>query len=66
MKRVNRRNDLNIDVGDILEFTNDVGYKVSKTVIRVTDKSCFSPGRESWGTILDYAKYPDFKIIRAS
>ena len=47
MERRSKQNEMNIGVGDTLEFTNDVGYKVSKAVTRITGKSYYSPSRES-------------------
>jgi len=54
----------NLQVGDVITFTNSVNYKVSITVTRVEDKSWYATGRNSWGTLQSYSKYPDFKIIK--
>jgi hypothetical protein len=58
-----KANIWNLKVGDIITFTNRVGYKVEILVTRVEEKSWYALGRNSWGTLQSYAKYPDFKII---
>lgn len=59
-----KTNIWNLQVGDVITFTNSVNYKVSITVTRVEDKSWYATGRNSWGTLQSYSKYPDFKIIK--
>jgi plastocyanin len=65
-------NTLGIKVGDVVSFTNKVGYKVTFIVTRVEEKSYwsskgveFGSNRGSYGTLNEYAKlFPDFKITR--
>ena len=53
-----------IRVGSIITFTNKVNYKVKLVVSRVEEKSWYvGTGRNSYGTLIGYTKYPDFKII---
>ena len=63
-----KTNIWNLKVGDRITFTNSVKYKVDILVGRVEEKSWYkagtSWGRNSWGTLQSYSKYPDFKIIR--
>jgi predicted lactoylglutathione lyase len=60
-------NFLNLQVNDIITFTNKIGYKVNITVSRVEEKSwyCGLGGRNSYGTLKNYMKYSDFKITKA-
>jgi hypothetical protein len=53
---------IKIKVGDVISFTNNVNYKVSIVVTRVDEKSWYAKGRNSYGTLLNYSKYNDFKI----
>lgn len=53
----------NLKAGDIIEFTNSCNYRVIIHVSRVEEKSWYSNGRNSYGTLKHYMKYPDFKII---
>ncbi|HEY9701367.1 MAG TPA: hypothetical protein V6C58_02920 [Allocoleopsis sp.] len=53
-----------LKAGDVISFTNSVNYKVNIKVTRVEDKSWYATGRNSYGTLQLYSKYPDFKIIR--
>ena len=60
-----------VQVGDVLSFTNSVNYPILITVKRVEEKSWYGGqgrvnGRNSYGTLQRYAKYPDFKIIKAT
>ena len=56
---------LDLEVGDLIEFTNKIGYKVTITVSRVEEKSWYANGgRNSYWTLKNYQKYPDFKIIK--
>jgi hypothetical protein len=65
MKTVNS-NIWAIKVGDTITFTNNVGYKVSLTVTRISEKSCWlRKGRNSWGTIATYLSFPDAKITKS-
>lgn len=59
-----RTNIWNLEVGDIITFTNKVNYKVVRVVKRVEDKSWYDNGRNSWNTLNRYSQYPDFKIIK--
>ena len=54
----------NLKVGNIITFTNKVNYAVRIEVARVEEKSWYTTtgGRNSYGTLLSYSKYPDFKI----
>jgi hypothetical protein len=61
-----KTNIWNIEVGDIISFTNNTGYKVSITVNRVEEKSWYALGRNSYGTLQSYSKYPDFKITKSN
>lgn len=54
----------NLEVGDRIMFINSVNFKVNILVTRVEEKSWYRPGRNSWGTLQSYSKYPDFKIIK--
>ena len=51
-----------IRVGSVITFTNNTGYKVRITVKRVEEKSWYARGRNSYGTLIEFLKYPDFKI----
>jgi flagellar motor switch protein FliM len=62
-------NIFNLEVGDVIVFTNKVNYKVEINVKRVEEKSWYGGigdinGRNSYGTLKSYSKYPDFKIIK--
>ena len=59
-----KTNIWNLKVGDRITFTNSVNYKVDILVTKVEEKSWYALGRNSYGTLQSYAKYPDFKIIR--
>lgn len=60
-----KTNIWNLQVGDIITFTNSVNYKVSILVTRVEEKSWYAGrGRNSYGTLQSYSKYPDFKITK--
>lgn len=61
-----KTNIWDLKVGDVISFTNSVNYKVVITVTRIEEKSWYARGRNSWGTLQSYAKYPDFKITRAN
>lgn len=61
-----KTNIWDLKVGDVISFTNSVNYKVVITVTRVEEKSWYARGRNSWGTLQSYAKYPDFKITPAN
>jgi hypothetical protein len=55
--------NIDLKVGDTISFTNNVGYKVVMIVSRVEEKSWYvNRSRNSYGTLNDYAKFPDFKI----
>jgi hypothetical protein len=62
--RTIKTNTWNLKVGDVISFTNSVNYKVVITVTRVEEKSWYANGRNSYGTLQSYSKYPDFKIIK--
>jgi len=57
-------NILDIKIGYIIQFTNSANCKREIQVTRVEEKSWYGHSRNSWGTLLEYSKYPDFKIIR--
>jgi len=59
-----KTNIWNLQVGDVITFTNSVNYKVSILVTRVEEKSWYARGRNSYGTLQSYSKYPDFKITK--
>lgn len=60
-------NTFNLEVGDTITFTNSVNYLVRLVVTRVEEKSWYSGrGRNSYGTLSNYSKYPDFKITKAT
>ena len=59
-----KTNIWNLKVGDRITFTNKVNYKVDILVTRVEEKSWYALGRNSYGALQSYSKYPDFKIIR--
>lgn len=56
------KNEFNLKVGDIITFTNKLGVLQTIEVKRVEQKSWYAPGRNSYGTLKRYSKYPDFKI----
>jgi hypothetical protein len=58
-----------LGVGDVISFTNSVGYKMLINVTRVEEKSWYGgegkvDGRNSYGTLGRISRYPDFKILR--
>jgi hypothetical protein len=55
----------NLKAGDIIEFTNKSNYKIILIVFKADEKSwyCMLGGRNSYGTLKSYMKYPDFKIV---
>jgi hypothetical protein len=59
-----KKNIWNLQVGDVITFTNSVKYFVTIIVTRVEEKSWYAKGRNSWGTLQSYSKYPDFKITK--
>jgi hypothetical protein len=59
-----KTNIWNLQAGDRIVFTNSAEYKVDILVTRVEEKSWYALGRNSWGTLQSYSKYPDFKIIK--
>lgn len=59
-------NTFGLQVGDVISFTNKVNYKVVLKVSRVEEKSWYDIGRNSYGTLENYSKYPDFKITKAN
>mgnify|MGYP003427107485 FL=1 len=59
-----KTNIWDLKVGDRITFTNSANYKVDILVTKVEEKSWYALGRNSYGTLHSYAKYPDFKIIR--
>jgi hypothetical protein len=56
--------DFGIMAGNVITFTNSVGYKVRILVTRVEEKSWYGTNgnRNSYGTLKSYTKYPDFNI----
>jgi len=62
-----KTNIWNVKVGDTYTFTNYSGFKVTKVITRVEEKSFYSPNRQSWGTLADYQKnFKDFQIIKGA
>ena len=61
-----KTNIWNLEVGDIITFTNSVNSKREMKVLRVEEKSWYTKSRRSWGTLQEYSKYPDFKIKKAN
>jgi hypothetical protein len=61
-----KTNIFNIKPGDRIQFTNNVNFKVDILVTRVEEKSWYATGRNSYGTLAEYSKMPDFKIVRGS
>lgn len=70
-----KKNILNLEVGDVITFTNDKGYRKSLMIRRIEEKSCYLSRfldeethkfvfRESWNTVANYQKYRDFTIIK--
>ncbi len=61
-----KTNTRGIKPGDVITFTNKVGYKVRLTVAHTENVSWYAEEgggiRKSYGTIDQWAKYPDFKI----
>lgn len=62
-----KTNEIGLQAGDIISFTNKVGFKKVIQVSRVEEKSwyCGKSSRNSFGTLEGYMKYPDFKIEKA-
>jgi hypothetical protein len=63
---VHKTNTRGIKPGDVITFTNKVGYKVRLTVERAEKVSWYTREggemRKSYGTLDQWAKNPDFKI----
>jgi hypothetical protein len=57
---------IKIAVGDIISFTNNAGHTAKIIVKRVEEKSWYALGRNSYGTLVDYSRFPNFKIERKS
>ncbi len=57
-------NTFGLKVGSVITFTNSINYKVVITVSRIEEKSWYDErgGRNSYGTLASFTKYPDFKI----
>lgn len=64
--KAQKTNNFGLQVGDVISFTNAVNYKVVLTVKRVEEKSWYDKGRNSYGTLENYSKYPDFKITKVN
>jgi len=64
MTQTIKTNVFGLQVGDVITFTNSVNYPVKITVTRVEEKSWYAIGRNSYGTLQSYSKYPDFKITK--
>jgi len=56
-----------LKIGDIITFTNKLGYDVKIIVSRVEEKSWYTEKgfRNSYGTLKSYAKQYNFKITSA-
>jgi hypothetical protein len=56
-----------LKIGDIITFTNKLGYDVKIIVSRVEEKSWYTEkgGRNSYGTLKSYSKLHNFKITSA-
>jgi len=59
-----KTNIWNLEAGDVISFTNGIGEKRESKVTRVTEKSWYSPNRQSWGTLQGYTGYKDFQILK--
>jgi hypothetical protein len=59
-----KTNIWDLKAGDTIKFTNKYGITNYLLVNRVEEKSWYALGRNSWGTLENYLKYPDFEIIR--
>lgn len=60
-------NIFGLEVGDVISFTNSRNYFVNITVTRVEEKSWYdNKGRNSYGTLKIYSRYPDFKITKST
>lgn len=59
-----KSNVWNLEVGDIITFTNKLNYKIEIEVTKVESKSWYALGRNSYGTLERYSKYADFKITK--
>jgi hypothetical protein len=57
-----KTNVFGIKAGDVITFTNSANHFVTITVTRVEEKSWYGKSRNSWNTLYEYSKYPDFKI----
>lgn len=55
----------NLKAGDVIEFTNSNSFKQILIVVRADEKSWYDMfgGRNSYGTLKQYMKHSDFKII---
>ena len=69
-------NILNLEVGDVIIFSNSKNYHKKMVIRRIEDRSCYLSNivegetqnfvfRESWNTIANRRKYPNFEIIKA-
>lgn len=56
-----------LKIGDIITFTNKLGYDVKIIVSRVEEKSWYTEKgfRNSYGTLKSYSKQKNFKITSA-
>lgn len=64
MKKTNDTNRYDLKVGDSLTWTNKLNYEVKKVITEVSENSCYSPARESWGTINGYIEKNNATITR--
>lgn len=63
-----KTNIWNLQVGDVITFTNNVNSLRKIVVGRVEEKSwyCINGGRSSYGTLASYQKaFSDFKITKS-
>jgi hypothetical protein len=60
-----KTNIWNLKAGDQIQFINKVNFQVDILVARVEEKSWYkvNGGRNSWGTLEDYSKMPNFRIV---
>jgi hypothetical protein len=67
-QKQNNNGKWDLQIGDVITFTNSVNYKMIMKVTKITDKSWYASingmgnGRNSFGTLERLSKYADFKI----
>ena len=60
-----QENIYNLKTGDKITFVNRINYKVTLTITRTEEKTCYTPNRNSWNTINGYIKEFNAQITRS-